>query len=114
VTFHEGRLAFRGDRGRVPFSRVLLTDAAWRGSAALLRISATISASSEYLRGCVGMFPHTIARRPAKVWSELLRWLELMQRIADQSKNHRRIIANVAAIGTSKASASRTNLSIKS
>ena len=31
---------------------------------------------------------------------------------ADQPKNHRRIIANVAAIGASKASALRINVSL--
>ena len=46
---------FRGDRDRVPCSRAFLTDAAWRGSATLLRISATISVSTECLRGCVGI-----------------------------------------------------------
>ncbi len=48
---------FLGDRGRFSCSRAFLTDAAWRGSAASLRISATICASSECVRGCVGMSP---------------------------------------------------------
>ena len=47
----------RGDKGRARLLRAFLTDAAWRGSAASLRISATICASSACVRGCVGMFP---------------------------------------------------------
>ena len=47
----------RGDRGRVFLSKAFLTDAAWRGAAASLRIPTTICASSECLRGCVGMSP---------------------------------------------------------
>ena len=39
------------------FLRAFLTDAAWRGSAASLRISATIFASAECVRRCVGMSP---------------------------------------------------------
>jgi hypothetical protein len=53
--FRVPTMRFRGGRGRVPFSRYFLTDVAWRGSAASLRISATISASIECVRGCIGM-----------------------------------------------------------
>jgi len=47
--------SFRADRDRVALSGAFFTDAAWRGSAASLRSFATIRASSECLRGCVGM-----------------------------------------------------------
>lgn len=68
------------------FSKASLTDADWRGLAAAFRISAVICVASECLRGCVGMSPldessllsHSMAKKPAAMCLNLLRWLEWM------------------------------------
>ena len=95
------------------FSRAFLTDAAWRGSAASLRMSATISASSACVRGCVGMSPDHYSE---KIGKGLVRIAQIAgideAEVADQPKNHSRIIATVAAIGASNASASPFNVSL--